>query len=201
MTARVLLTGLLAGSAMFVWSGIAHMALPLGEAGVREIPNEKPALNALQAALGESSGLYLFPGMGLGPDATKQQKTAAMQDYGKKLAANPSGVLIYHPPGATPLAARMFITEFLTELVEAMLAVWLMAQARLESFASRFGFVLVLGLMASLMTNVQYWNWYGFPTNYTAAYIFTEFMGFVVAGLIAAAMVKTAAPKSAAVAA
>jgi hypothetical protein len=201
MTARVLLTGLLAGTAMFVWSGIAHMALPLGEAGVREIPNEKPALNALQAALGESSGLYLFPGMGLGPDATAQQKTAAMQDYGKKLAANPSGVLMYHPPGATPPAARMFITEFLTELVEAILAVWLMAQARLGSFASRFGFVLVLGFMASLMTNVQYWNWYGFPTNYTAAYVFTEFMGFVVAGLIAAAMVKTEAPKSAAVAA
>ena len=37
---RIFLAGLLGGIAMFIWTSIAHMALPLGDTGVREIPNE-----------------------------------------------------------------------------------------------------------------------------------------------------------------
>jgi hypothetical protein len=70
----------------------------LGEAGVQEIPNAPAVLSAMRSSMGDSSGLYLFPGMGLGPDATRQQKQAAMQQYSQKLAANPSGILMYNPP-------------------------------------------------------------------------------------------------------
>jgi len=41
---RVFLAGILGGIAMFVWTSIAHTVLPLGEAGIREIPNEKTVL-------------------------------------------------------------------------------------------------------------------------------------------------------------
>ncbi len=44
MTKRVLLAGLLGGIAMYVWTAIAHMILPLGEAGIQEIPNEQAVL-------------------------------------------------------------------------------------------------------------------------------------------------------------
>jgi hypothetical protein len=47
---------------MFVWTSIAHMALPLGEAGIREIPNESAVLDAMQSNMGERTGLYIFPG-------------------------------------------------------------------------------------------------------------------------------------------
>ena len=103
MTKRVLLAGLLGGIAMFAWTSLAHMVLPLGDAGIKEIPNEQGVLNALQASLRTAPGLYLYPGTGLGPDATMQQKRAAMDQYGQKLAARPSGILIYHPPGAQPM--------------------------------------------------------------------------------------------------
>ena len=105
MMKRILLAGLLGGIAMFVWSSVAHLVLPLGQAGIKDIPNEQAVLVALRSALGEGSGLYFFPGMGLGTDAASQQKQAAMQQYEQKLAANPSGLLIYHPPGAKALTA------------------------------------------------------------------------------------------------
>jgi hypothetical protein len=38
---RILLAGIVGGIAMFVWTSIAHMALPLGEAGIAEIPNAR----------------------------------------------------------------------------------------------------------------------------------------------------------------
>jgi hypothetical protein len=45
---RILLAGVFGGIAMFIWTSIAHMALPLGEAGVKEIPNESTVLNAMR---------------------------------------------------------------------------------------------------------------------------------------------------------
>ena len=58
---RILLAGVLAGIAMFVWTSIAHMALPLGEAGINEIPNESAVLSAMQSSIGDNAGLYIFP--------------------------------------------------------------------------------------------------------------------------------------------
>lgn len=190
MTKRILLAGLLGGIAMYFWTFLAHMVLPLGETAINEIPNEQPVLEALRTALGDKSGLYFYPGMGLGPDATQQQRQAAAPEYAKKVAANPSGILIYHPPGARVLSAGQLVTEFVTELIESLLAVFLLAQTRLASFASRLGFVLLAGVLAALSTNISYWNWYGFPGSYTAAYMFTEFVGFLCVGLVAAAMLK-----------
>ena len=194
MTKRVLLAGLLGGIAMFAWTSLAHMVLPLGDAGIKEMPNEKGVLIAMNASLGETSGFYFFPGTGLPPEATMQQKRAAMDQYGQKLAANPSGILIYHPPGAKPLTAGQLATEFFTELIEALLAVILLSQTRLTSFASRLGFVIVAGMLATIATNVSYWNWYGFPATYTAAYMMTGVVGFICVGLVAAAIMKERAP-------
>jgi len=187
---RVILAGVLGALAMYVWTALAHMVLPLGEAGVKEIPNEPAVLAAMRASLGESPGLYLFPGMGLGPDATPQQKQAARDQYSQKLAANPSGILVYRPAGAQALAPGMFLTEFLAELIACLLAVTLLAQTRLTTYASRLAFMAGAGALAAIWTNTSYWNWYGFPSAYTAAYILTQFVGFLCAGLVAAAIVK-----------
>ena len=200
MARRVLFAGILGGVAMFLWSSLAHMVLPLGHTGIKEIPNEQAVLSAIQAGLGQSSGLYFFPGMGLGSDATRQQQNAAMQQYAQKLANNPSGLLIYHPPGGTALTPGKLVTEFLTELIESLLVVFLLAQTRLTSFASRVGFVILAGLMAAITTNIPYWNWYGFPTDYTLAYMSTEIVGYFVVGVVAAALLKTAASKTVATA-
>jgi hypothetical protein len=195
MTKRVLLAGLLGGIAMFAWTSLAHMVLPLGDAGIKELPNDQGVLSAMHASIGEASGFYFFPSAGLGPDATMQQKRAAMDQYGQKLATNPSGILIYHPAGAKPISAGQLGAEFFTELIEALLVVILLAQTRLTSFASRLGFVIGAGVLATIATNVSYWNWYGFPATYTAAYMTTGIVGFICIGLVAAAVMKEWVPE------
>lgn len=193
---RIVLAGVLGGIAMFIWSSIAHIVLPLGQVGVREIPNETVVLSSMSSTIGTANGFYLFPGTGAGPNATRAEKQAAMRDYGKKLAANPSGILIYHPPGQSALTVRQLSTEFITELLEALLAAILLAQTRLASFASRLGFVALVGLAAAITTNIPYWNWYGFPANYTAAYMTIEFVDFLAAGLVLAALLKTGSSRA-----
>jgi glycerol uptake facilitator-like aquaporin len=185
MNKRIILASLLGGIGMFVWSSIAHMVLPLGKAGIQEIANEQALLNPMRATLGDKSGMFIFPGM-----STDAEKKGDMQEYAKKLATNPSGLLIYHPPGAKLMMPGLLTTEFLTELLQVFLAVILLAQTRLQSFAARVGFVVAIGVIAAVATNVPYWNWYGFPGAYTVSYVTMQIIGFLVAGLIAAAMIR-----------
>ncbi len=96
---KILLAGILGGIAMFIWTSIAHLGLPLGEAGIRKIPNESAVLSAMQSNIGEQTGLYIFPGPGMGKNATRQEKNEAMKRMREKLAVNPSGILMYHAPG------------------------------------------------------------------------------------------------------
>jgi hypothetical protein len=49
--------------------------------------------------------------------------------------------------------------------------------------------VSLVGVAASITTNVSYWNWYGFPTNYSLAYSLIQLVGYVVAGFVIAAII------------
>ena len=122
----------------------------------------------------------MFPAMGKGDDAYRQ--------YQQKLASNPWGLLIYHPPGWEGMTWKQLLTEFLTELAETLVGLLLLLQTRLQSFRGRVAFLTGVGLAAAISNNVSYWNWYGFPLDFTASAMFIEVAGFFAAGLAVAAV-------------
>ena len=187
---RIFLAALLGGIAMFIWTSIAHMFLPLGEAGIREIPGEAAVLDAMSTAIGQQSGLYIFPGPGLGPNATRAEKEEAMRHMGEKLAQHPSGLLMYFPAGRPLMMGRWLTVEFLTEFIAAFLVVFLLSRTRLTSFGARVGFIALAGILAATATNVSYWNLYGFPAVYTGAYMLIQVVGFLCVGLVAGFVLK-----------
>jgi len=191
---RILLAGILGGIAMFIWTSMAHMALPLGEAGISEIPNESAVLDAMKSSMGDKTGLYIFPGLGIGKDATHEQKSEAMKQMQQRIATNPSGILMYHPPGRPFGFGKSLAVEFSTEVLQAILVIWLLAQTRIESFGGRVGFVVIAGILAAITTNVSYWNWYGFPGVYTISYILIEIVGFALVGIVAAMLLRKRGP-------
>ena len=147
---RIFLAALLGGIAMFIWTSIAHMALPLGEAGIREIPNEAAVLSAMQSNIAEEAGLYVFPGFGLGPNPSREAQHEAMKHMDEKLKQNPSGILMYYPAGSRPFVmARHLAIEFVTEFLQALLVVYLLSLTRLTTFGARVGFVTVAGVLAA----------------------------------------------------
>jgi len=178
MNKRIVLAGVLGGVAMFIWSSIAHMVLPLGQVGIREFPNDAALLKSMQAKLGQTSGFYFFP-------ARDQLQ-----------ASNPSGILIYHPSTAMELTPGQLITEFATEFAEALLLAWLLAHTRLSGYLSLVGFTVIVAVLGGLVTNVSYWNWYGFPGSYTLAYMTTEIVGLLLAGAVAARFVSPTVPRA-----
>jgi hypothetical protein len=196
MTTRAFLAAILGGIAMFIWSFIAHDLLPLGETGIREFTDEAAILDALKTNLGDARGLYHFPGHKAGPNATRQEKSDAMKRAMEKAASGPSGMLLYHPTREFSFGKLLGI-EFATELLEAILVVFLLTQTKIESFGGRVGFVLATGILAAITTNIPYWNWYGFPSNYTAVYISIEIIGFLCVGLIAGLLLRNRSPAAA----
>ncbi len=178
---RVCIAGFLGGVAMFLWASIAHLATPLASTGIGQIGHETALLKEMRTALGDQSGLYLYPQM-------NGQGDAATKAYEAKLRTSPSGVLIYHPPGASMLTSAQIVTEFLGEFAQALIVAVLLAWAAIAGYWSRVGFVGLVGLAAVLTTNLSYWNWYGFPGGYALAYAGTEWIGYIAAALVIAAV-------------
>lgn len=194
MAKKILLAGVLGGLAMFLWSAVAHMVLGTGSIGVKDIPNEEAMLGAMRTNLPQP-GFYFFPGLGVPLNSPRAEVNAAMAKHAQKVQSGPSGIMIYFPSGRKDLAPGQFITEFGTNIAQGLLAAFLLSLAtRLRRYISRVGFVAVAGLMAGITTNISYWNWYGFPGNYTVGYAFTEVMGYVCIGLVAAAIIKHEQP-------
>lgn len=186
--AKKLLAGVLGGLAFFFWSFIAHDVLPLGKTGIKEIPNEQAVLSSMKANMPED-GLYLLPGLGLPENATRAQQSAAMEARMHKAETGPSGLLAYHP-ALNFSFGRALGVELGTNILQVLLAVILLGQTTLVSFGARWRLITIAGVLAALSTNISYWNWYGFPGSYTLAYVCTVAMGFVFAGLVAAAIIK-----------
>jgi hypothetical protein len=185
MSTRVLLAGILGGFVMFIWNFVAHDLLPLGEMGVGIMQNEDAVTGALQTNLGDNSGFYIFPSGGLTPGASGEEKKAAMKKAVEQMAAGAAGVLIYRPKRVFNFPKRL-AEQFATDIAEAFLAVFLLAQTGIRGFGGKVGFVLTAGILAAIATNVPYANWYGFPKDFTLAQMIMMVVGFLLVGILAA---------------
>jgi hypothetical protein len=185
MSTRIFFAGILGGIVMFIWNFVAHDLLPLGEMGVHVLPNEEAVTSALQTNLAENSGFYIFPSGGLTPGATGEQKKAAMKKAEEQMAAGAGGVLIYRPKRIFNFPKRLII-QFATDVAEALLAVFLLAQTGIRGFGGKVGFVLTAGILAAITTNIPYANWYGFPKDFTLGQMITQVVGFLLVGIVAA---------------
>src|SRR6266404_2817878 len=173
MNKRVLLAGVLGAVAMFLWSFVAHDLLPLGEAGIKQIDNEQALLSAMKSTL-SAHGMYMFPNMDPKADMAENQK---------KIANGPSGMIIYFPARDFSFPKSLAI-EFGTELLQALIAVYLLSLTGAGSFGARLGFFALIGLLAACATNISYWNWYGFSDTYTCSYMFMGWVGYLCAGVV-----------------
>jgi len=176
--------GIAGGILMFVWTSVAHVATPLGQTGFSRIPDQTPVLAAMHNSIGDKSGLYFFPWVDM------KSKTA-MADEVAARKANPSGLLLYHPPGeAAEMKPQTLLFEFVKEAIAALIAAFLLSLTAIAGYAARVGFVSLIGFAAAITTNVSYLVWYGFPFDYTLAYGFIDFFGYVAAGLAIAAILR-----------
>jgi len=177
---RILLAGVLGGLAAFLWSAFSHMALPLGETGVRSLPAETEVLGSLRGSVPEA-GLYIFPS----PADTSPEGQAQWME---KHRTGPVGLLVYRPVGGEFNFPRYLVTELLTNILAAALAAFFLARI-FGGYLQRALLVAMLGLFAWLSISVSYWNWYDFPASFILAEGIDQVVGWFVAGLVIARVV------------
>jgi hypothetical protein len=161
---------------MFVWTWAAHvitvdrLGSPLGTYGTQVLADEAATADEL-ASLLEGEGLYLIP------SGTTRLKS---------VSSRPAGLVVYRTDSKLGQVEQIAI-EFATQFAKALLAALLLVIAGLSLYVTRLGFFLLLGLGAGLVTHVPYWNWYGFPLDYSLAAAGIEALGYVLAGIFMAA--------------
>ena len=129
---RIVIAAVVGGLAMFIWSAVSHMATPLGEAGLQSMPpaNEPAVTGALTANV-PGEGMYMIPGM----DERARNTKEGQEEWMRRYAAGPTGLLIYHPHGGETMNAKLLGIELLTNILAVAIAAWAAAHAR--SFGKR----------------------------------------------------------------
>jgi hypothetical protein len=184
---RILASGLVAGVVFFIWVSVIHLATPLARVGVRALPNDEPIMTAVKSTVPEA-GLYMFPGAYPGEKASKAERRAVMAAAMEKMKSSPTGMMVVFPQGRTPVVPALMLTELANDILQGLLLAWLLSKTSMTTMGDKVNFALVVGVAAALATNISYWNWYGFPTDYTLVYMFGEVGGYVVMGVAIAVM-------------
>lgn len=181
---RLLIAGLVGGIAMFIWSSLAHTVLPLGETGLQMVAPDSAVAATLQAELADKAGLYGFPGVGGDP----HRDEAAMAAMTEKMKTGPSGLIVYHQAGFNPPMTTLMGKELALEIVQSLILAWLLAGLAVSGLAARTLAATAVGVAVGIGTNGSYWTWWGFPTDYTAAAVVIQVVGYAIAGLVIAAI-------------
>ena len=181
---RILIAGVLGGVAMFMWGAFCHMVLPISSMAIKSLPNETAIVPLLQRDIKEP-GLYFFPGMDMSATLTEEQQ----REWEARYIAGPIGILVYQPTGYPPLSARLLLTELISDILAAFIVAWLLS---LIGVNLARGLIIggALGLFAWLTLSVSYWNWYGFPKVYILGEAVDQIIGWALAGLVIALIVR-----------
>jgi hypothetical protein len=188
---RVLLGGILAGIIVFFWGFASHELLPVGAMGIRQIPDEDAVLDKLRGQIREA-GLYAFPGH----DMSKSLSDAEYRALSQKTEIGPTGMLIIYPGGRDSALPPRLVKEVATNILCALIAAIVLSQIK-SGYIVRVLCVTLMGLFGFLIVSLPYWNWYGFPLDFTEGQGVVHVVGWFLAGLVMAAIVRPAKEKSA----
>ena len=186
MVKQVLLGTIAGAVTIFLVSSVWHLVLPFSDTGFHNLPHEEVLAAAMRLDM-KDTGIYIFPGV----DDQKRNDPAEMQRYAEKFRRGPTGLIIFRPGGTDFSFPRLLVNQFLFQLAAAFVICCLLAMSRgaLPAYGKRVLFVAMVAVSGSLLIDLPYWNWYGFPGNYTAEH-FAEFLitwgltGFVIAALV-----------------
>jgi hypothetical protein len=167
-TRRLILAAIAGGIILFVWGAVAWMVLPMDRL-IRKLPDEKSVVASMQTARAER-GVY-FVG-------------------GNPAAPGPQMLMVY-TPFAKALSPGQLGREFLTDLIAAFVMAWLLSRVVAKTFPARLVFVIVAGaVLAAIVDDLANWNWFAYPVNYTLAHVGDRLIGWALAGLALAAIVR-----------
>ncbi len=181
---KVVFGAVFGGLAMFLWGAVGHLVLPLGQIGIQQLPAEDAITATLEREVG-GSGLYLFPGVVV---ATADE--AEVKAWEAKYRKGPRGLLVYTAEGAEPMSPLALGKQLGGDIVAAFFGAILLWLAGMARYTSRVVFTVLIGVAAWATISLPYWNWYGFPIDFTLATGANTALRWLAAGLVMGVIVR-----------
>lgn len=163
--------GVIGGIVLFLWGGISHMALPWAKQWVLPFPDPPAAVETLKTLVPQN-GTYYDP-------------------HGYFLAAAPL-------PDGSDKSAKMggtLASEFVTNLLVGMLLAGLLVAFRARTLSRLALLSATMAIAASLDVHMSYWIWYGFSWKFTLLAIVDLVIGWFLAGIAIAWVLRKWGPK------
>jgi hypothetical protein len=189
MAKRLALGSLLGGIVLFVWSAIAWIVIPWPGEPLRAFTSEDAVIQAVKANA-PRSGNYLLPiEPKRTPGMTDEQYKAAGQAAMDRMTRGPMifSVVRLEPMGST---TRPLVIQFLTQLVLALMASFLLLQTGRLSYKGRVVFLTVLGVIIFVGGHLDEWNWWSFSNAYMLMQFGAIVIGWLLASFVIAAFVR-----------
>ena len=183
--ARWLMATLAGAATMFVWGALSHMVLMKG-AGFSRVSNEEQLVASLRASL-PGDGLYFLPNIDLTGKPSAEEQAA----WEARFRAGPTGMIIYHAAGDTPVSAKKISVQFLSDLLAAGIVSYLLSLT-IVPYWKRVGLAGLLGAFGLFAISSIYWNWYGFPNAFFLAQAIDMIIGWSLAGAVIAKLIPPA---------
>jgi hypothetical protein len=187
---KILLATIAGGVIAFVWSAIVHMNF--GDLGLSVMGEKEGAvLTVLKSSL-DKPGLYFYPGMDMSKKMSKEEEEA----WNVKYKAGPVGLLLYHPTGNEPMPPKKLIVEFVATAICAWIAALILSRT-VGAWLCRATMVAMMGVFTWLAISVSQWNWFEFPFSFILIEAIDQAVGWFLAGLAIAKIVKPITVQSA----
>ena len=180
---RIIIAAIVGGIIVFVWSAVAHIFTPLGTMGIKSLPDEARIVGTFSGV--PASGMYFFPGM----DMTRKPTAEEQKAYAEKIRTSPSGLLIITKSGGESMSPRQLGSEFASNVIAALIAA-ILVSFMIGSWLKRAFAVALFGVFGVVSLLVSYWIWLGFPAEYICGELITEVVGWFLAGLAIAKIVR-----------
>lgn len=171
---------LLGALTLFIYSAVSWMVLPWNAANIKGLPQEQLISDTIKTVV-DAPGVYMFPS-GKTPDG----KMGDQKEWEAKYQKGPIGFLVFSPTGCVPMGPSNFIYGFLSDVLIAGFALYLLSlgRERLNTVAKRTKVVVGLGIFTWLVAHVPYWIWFHFPLTYTLTILLDTSIAFLLLGLV-----------------
>ncbi len=169
--------GVLGGIILFIWGFLSWTVFPWQMKTLHGFKDEKAIAQVIQANA-PVSGIYFMP---------------LLDKANKEKAQTQSGPMVFASVQLTGVSYSMtlpMLIDLITLVITASLVAWMLSKTTGLSYLGRVGFVMLFALAAAAVTDVPYWNWLHFDSQYILICIANLLIGWFFAGLVLAKLYK-----------
>ncbi len=189
---QFLLGGLIGGSLLFVWGAVSWLVVPFNSAALHPAANEDVVLAAMKESM-RGKGMYALPAMPRKSGVPANDELLQKQ-YVEKLAAGPTALVVFNPHGTGQMRTDQLAYGFVNSIMCALIGVWFLMRstAYASTYVARVAYFGMFGVLVSFFVHLANYNWFDYPADFTVAMVLDAILGWVVAGLGVAAVVRQA---------